>query len=115
MAGLDHLNEKSAGPRSDARARPGALPAEAIAALADRAWPGRAGRKGLPLTQLYRQMFNNNLYLLAYGSVYSNDGAMTPGASGGTANGMSEAEIGEIIGLMRFERYGSRRSAGHVS
>jgi len=24
------------------------------------------GRKGLPLTQLYRQMFNKNLYLLAY-------------------------------------------------
>ena len=23
------------------------------------------GRKGLPLTQLYRQMFNKNLYLLA--------------------------------------------------
>jgi hypothetical protein len=26
------------------------------------------GRKGLPLTQLYRQMFNKNLYLLAYSS-----------------------------------------------
>ena len=25
------------------------------------------GRKGLPLTQLYRQMFNKDLYLLAYG------------------------------------------------
>ena len=24
------------------------------------------GRKGLPLTQLYRQMFNKDLYLLAY-------------------------------------------------
>jgi len=63
------------------------------------------GGKGLPLTQLYRQMFNHNLYLLAYGNIYSNDGAMTPGASGGTADGMSEAEIGEIIELMRFERY----------
>jgi len=63
------------------------------------------GRKGLPLTQLYRQMFNKNLYLLAYGNIYSNGGAMTPGASGGTADGMSEAAIGEIIGLMRFERY----------
>ena len=26
------------------------------------------GRKGLPLTQLYRQMFNKDLYLLAYGN-----------------------------------------------
>ena len=39
------------------------------------------GRKGLPLTQLYRQMFNRDLYLLfAYGNIYSNQGAMTPGA-----------------------------------
>jgi hypothetical protein len=39
------------------------------------------GRQGLPLTQLYRQMFNRELYLLAYGNIYSNQGAMTPGAS----------------------------------
>ena len=39
------------------------------------------GRNGLPLTQLYRQMFNKELYLLAYGNIYSNQGAMTPGAS----------------------------------
>jgi hypothetical protein len=63
------------------------------------------GRKGLPLTQLYRQMFNENLYLLAYGNVYSNQGAMTPSASEETADGMSEAKIGQIIELMRYERY----------
>jgi hypothetical protein len=27
------------------------------------------GRQGLPLTQLYRQMFNRELYLLAYGNI----------------------------------------------
>src|SRR6266508_510128 len=43
------------------------------------------GRKGLPLTQLYRQMFNKELDLLAYGNIYSNQGAMTPGASAGRA------------------------------
>jgi group II intron reverse transcriptase/maturase len=63
------------------------------------------GGKGLPLTQLYRQMFNKNLYLLAYGRIYSNQGAMTPGACGETADGMSEGMIEEIIELMRFERY----------
>jgi len=63
------------------------------------------GRMGLPLTQLYRQMFNKNMYLLAYGNIYSNKGAMTPGVSGGTADGMSEAAVGEIIDFMRFERY----------
>src|SRR5467141_1080600 len=63
------------------------------------------GRKGLPLTQLYRQMFNKDLYLLAYGNIYSNKGAMTPGASEETADGMSEDKIDQIIGLMRHERY----------
>src|SRR6266702_2611102 len=43
------------------------------------------GRRGLPLTQLYRQMFNKGLYLLAYGNIYSNQGAMTPGASAGAS------------------------------
>ena len=63
------------------------------------------GRKGLPLTQLYRQMFNKDLYLLAYGNIYSNKGAMTPGASEETADGMSEGKIDQIIELMRHERY----------
>jgi group II intron reverse transcriptase/maturase len=63
------------------------------------------GRKGLPLTQLYRQMFNKELYLLAYGNIYSNQGAMTPGASEETADSMSENKIEKIIGLMRREQY----------
>ncbi|WP_345128437.1 reverse transcriptase/maturase family protein, partial [Streptomyces chiangmaiensis] len=63
------------------------------------------GRKALPLTQLYRQMFNKELYLLAYGNIYSNQGAMTPGVSEETADGMSEEKIEQIIGLMRQERY----------
>ena len=63
------------------------------------------GRKGLPFTQLYRQMFNKSLYLLAYGNIYSNQGAMTPGASQETADGMSEDKIDQIMELMRHERY----------
>ena len=54
------------------------------------------GRKGLPCDELYRQMFNTSLYLLAYGRIYSNQGAMTPGASDETADGMSEAKIDQI-------------------
>jgi group II intron reverse transcriptase/maturase len=63
------------------------------------------GRRGLPCDELYRQMFNKELYLLAYGNIYPNKGAMTPGAGGETADGMSEAKISQIIGLIRFERY----------
>ena len=39
------------------------------------------GRKGLPCDELYRQLFNKNLYLTAYGKIYANAGAMTPGAT----------------------------------
>jgi hypothetical protein len=63
------------------------------------------GDRKLPCTQLYRQMFNKDLYLTAYGNIYSNQGAMTPGASEETADGMSEAKIEQIIGLMRQEKY----------
>jgi group II intron reverse transcriptase/maturase len=63
------------------------------------------GRRGLPCDELYRQMFNPSLYLLAYGRIYANHGAMTPGASAETADGMSEGKIMQIIEAMRHERY----------
>jgi hypothetical protein len=63
------------------------------------------GRKGLPCNELYRQMFNRDLYLLAYGRIYANQGAMTPGTSAETADGMSEDKIDQIIEAMRHERY----------
>jgi len=63
------------------------------------------GRRGLPCDELYRQLFNPHLYLLAYGRLYSNDGAMTPGADGETADGVSLEGIGRIIGALRGERY----------
>ena len=63
------------------------------------------GRRGLPCDELYRQLFNPQLYLLAYGRLYSNDGAMTAGVDGETADGMSEQKIGRIIDAVRRERY----------
>jgi group II intron reverse transcriptase/maturase len=63
------------------------------------------GRRGLPCNELYRQLFNPQLYLLAYGRIYANHGAMTPGPDGETADGMSLAKIGRIIDAVRHERY----------
>jgi len=63
------------------------------------------GRRGLPCDELYRQLFNPQLYLLAYGRLYSNRGAMTPGADGETVDGMSLDKIGRIIDALRHERY----------
>ena len=63
------------------------------------------GRRGLPCDELYRQLFNPHLYLLAYGRIYSNKGAMTPGVIGETVDGMSLGKIDRIIDAMRHERY----------
>jgi retron-type reverse transcriptase len=63
------------------------------------------GRKGLPCDELYRQLFNPQMYLLAYGRIYSNYGAMTPGATQETADGMSMDKIEKIIDQVRHERY----------
>ena len=63
------------------------------------------GKRGLPLDEIYRQLFNPALYLLAYGRIYSNRGSMTPGVTTETADGMSMGKIGRIIDAMRHERY----------
>jgi len=63
------------------------------------------GRRGLPLDELYRQLFNPQLYLLAYGRIYSNKGAMTPGPDAETADGMTLGKIERIIDALRHERY----------
>ncbi|MGW4095130.1 reverse transcriptase/maturase family protein, partial [Nocardia sp. NPDC004750] len=63
------------------------------------------GRRGLPLEQLYRQLFNKELFLLAYGRIYSNEGAMTPGVTGETVDGMSLAKIEAITDALRRESY----------
>src|SRR4051795_2261933 len=66
---------------------------------------GKRGARGLPVERLYRQMFNQQLFLLAYGRLYANKGAMTPGVSGETVDGMSLAKIEAIIDALRHERY----------
>jgi group II intron reverse transcriptase/maturase len=63
------------------------------------------GRQGLPLDELYRQLFNPQLSLLAYGRIYSNKGAMTPGPDAETADGMTMGKIERIIDALRHERY----------
>ncbi|OWK39992.1 reverse transcriptase/maturase family protein [Fimbriiglobus ruber] len=63
------------------------------------------GSRGLPVEGVYRQLFNPDLYLRAYGRIYRNDGAMTPGVTGETVDGMSRAKIDAIIADLRAERY----------
>jgi group II intron reverse transcriptase/maturase len=65
----------------------------------------KRGQRGLPIERLYRQLFNRELYLVAYGRIYPNKGAMTPGATKETVDGMSLEKVGTIIDALRGERY----------
>jgi group II intron reverse transcriptase/maturase len=63
------------------------------------------GQRGLPVKDAYRLLYQRALYLRAYGKLYRNDGAMTPGATPETVDGMSLEKIDAIIALVRAERY----------
>src|SRR5271169_3620108 len=63
------------------------------------------GERGVPVDDLYRQLYNPSLYVRAYGRIYANDGAMTPGSTPETADAMSLAKIFQIIDDLRHERY----------
>ena len=63
------------------------------------------GERGLPLENIYRLLYNRNLYLRAYGRIYSNQGAMTKGITAETVDGMSLAKIDRIIDELRYERF----------
>ena len=63
------------------------------------------GERGLPLENIYRLLYNRNLYLRAYGRLYSNQGAMTKGTTAETVDGMSLAKINRIIDELRYERF----------
>ena len=47
------------------------------------------GRRGLTLERVYRQLFNHNLFLTAYGRIARKQGALTPGVTDETVDGMS--------------------------
>ena len=63
------------------------------------------GKQGLPLEDIYRQLYNPMLYLRAYAKLYPNKGAMTPGSTTETVDGMSMQKIAQLIDDIRHERY----------
>lgn len=63
------------------------------------------GQRGLMLERLYRQLYNPELYLMAYAKLYSNKGAMTPGVTGETVDGMSINKIHRLIDELKQERF----------
>jgi group II intron reverse transcriptase/maturase len=63
------------------------------------------GKRGLPLEDIYRQLYNPSLYLLAYARLYANKGAMTRGVTSETVDAMSLGKIEHLIDALRHERY----------
>src|SRR5713101_6860449 len=47
------------------------------------------GTRQLPLDDVYRQLSNPDMYLRSYAKLYKNKGAMTPGITEETVDGMS--------------------------
>jgi len=55
------------------------------------------GKRQLPLDDVYRQLYNPDMYLRSYAKLYKNKGAMTPGITEETVDGMSMAKIARSI------------------
>ena len=54
---------------------------------------------------VYRQLYNPDFYLRSYAKMYKNNGAMTPGTTGETVDGMSLNKIDRVIEALRYERW----------
>ncbi len=63
------------------------------------------GKRGWPLGDLYRQLYNPDLYLRAYARLSTHTGAMTPGPTSETVAALSLAKIATLIDALRYERY----------
>jgi len=70
----------------------------------------KLGEKRTPLTRVYRNLYCEDLFLTAYGRLYRNEGALTPGSTDDTVDGMSLKRIQEVIEQLRCERFRFRPS-----
>src|SRR6185312_9383346 len=59
----------------------------------------------LPLDDVYRMLYNPDLYLRAYARLYKNKGAMTKGTTDEIVDGMTRAKIEQLIDDLRHERF----------
>src|SRR5215813_5983175 len=63
------------------------------------------GKRQLPLDDVYRQRYNPAMSLRSYAKLYKNQGAMTPGITEETVDGMSREKMAKIIEAIRYERW----------
>jgi group II intron reverse transcriptase/maturase len=66
----------------------------------------KLGEQCLPLTRVYRCLYNENLYLAAYHKLAKNQGILTPGTDEeDTADGMSLDRLDRLMEALRYERF----------
>src|SRR5439155_26049246 len=63
-----------------------------------------------PLTRVYRSLFSEDLFLLAYDKIGRNKGSLTLGTEDDTTDGMSMERIRRIIQDLHNERFRFRPS-----
>ncbi|NDW08262.1 reverse transcriptase/maturase family protein [Dysgonomonas sp. 520] len=56
-------------------------------------------------SRLYRILFNEEMYYVAYQRIYAKPGNMTPGSDGQTIDGMSLSQINKLIYSLKDESY----------
>jgi group II intron reverse transcriptase/maturase len=61
--------------------------------------------KDFVFDRLYRNLFNPDFYMQAYGNLYAKEGNMTPGVDGKTIDGFNINQINGIIENLRNETY----------
>lgn len=70
----------------------------------------KLGEKRIPLTRVYRNLYCEELYLVAYDKIRRNKGALTPGTENDTADGFNIRDVRKVIELLRDERFYFRPS-----
>lgn len=68
----------------------------------------KAKDKSYKFERLYRNLYNPEMYLLAYQKIAVSEGSMTAGTDGGTLDGMSMARIHRIIASLKDHSYQPR-------
>jgi len=64
-----------------------------------------SNQKDYKYERLYRLLYNEEMYLIAYQNIYANDGNMTKGTDNQTVDGMSIERIQKIILSLKDESY----------
>jgi len=70
----------------------------------------KLGESNKPLTRVYRNLYSEDLFLLAYDRIGRNEGSLTPGANNDNVDGMSMKVVRDIIEKLRHERFRFRPS-----